>query len=71
MNFLTAVLIDKVSSFLWNFKAIAQRQHPASPKEIAGTKENTKVGATSIHVFVLCYSLEIHFAAGIAYRKSA
>lgn len=62
MNFLIAVLIDKASSFLWNFKAITQRQHPASLKEITSKKEeNSKDGATTIHVFVLCCSLKTRF----------
>jgi len=41
MNFLIAVLIDKVSSFLWNFKAATQRQHSASLKEITRKKEES------------------------------
>lgn len=53
-DFPIALLIDKVSSFPWDFR---QRQDPASPKEI--TKENIEDGAANIRVFVLCYSLEI------------
>lgn len=62
MNFVIAVLVNKGSSFLWNFKDIMQRQHPGSPKKIL--KEQR------VYMFLFCSALwRYALATGIADRK--
>lgn len=55
MNFVIAVLVNKGSSFLWNFKDIMQRQHLVLQRKSQEQKEILK--EQKAYIFLFCAAL--------------